>query len=289
MDRQTQTNTIFGSWFDDTSYKHQLQEQFNNAQPFEHVIIPSFLQHDVAEQIMREFPSPSSSSTLHDWKHYNNPLEQKYALNQLIGLPRIQSVFNELMSTSVLATLREITMINNLETDPHFHGAGLHAYPGDRGKLDIHLDYSLHPISGKERRCNLIIYLNEDWKDEYGGNLQLYNEDRTHCTDMIAPSFNTAVLFRTSDLSYHGLPKPMNAPSSMFRKSLAIYYVSEPRVKATQRAKAQFFPDRQMLQDLPTDIQERLLPLYDIRPYRLIQPSDLWDDWKRDGIKYGWW
>ena len=61
-----------------------------------------------------------------------------------------------------------ITGISDLESDPYLHGAGLHAYPHN-GKLDVHLDYSIHPVSGKERRVNLIIYLNKDWRDDYGG------------------------------------------------------------------------------------------------------------------------
>ena len=285
---------MFGDWYHDDVTIRNLQHSFKDAKPFEYVIIPNFLQLDILQQILTEFPSTQDVSF--DWKHYNNPLEQKYALNKLDSLPCIQQVFEAMMSSCFLSKIQTITSISNLETDPHFHGAGLHSYPGDRGKLDIHLDYSLHPISGKERRCNLILYLNQDWKQEYGGELCLYGCDTKDNTTLLPskeeqvklnPSCNTAVLFRTSDVSFHGLPKPMQAPSSIHRKSLAIYYVSDPRPEATQRPKAQFFPHRQMSTDLPTDIQEKVSPLYSVRPYRLIQQSDLWEGWQKDG--HGWW
>ena len=58
----------------------------------------------------------------------------------------------------------------------------------------------------------------------------------------IAPVFNRAVLFRTSDISWHGMPDPVLCPEGQARKSLAIYYMSEARPEATPRFKATFRP-----------------------------------------------
>jgi hypothetical protein len=127
---------------------------------------------------------------------------------------------------------------------------------------------------------NLIVYLNKNWKEEYGGALQLWDETMSTC-QQVMPTFNTAILFRTSDVSYHGLPKPITCPVHMARQSCAIYYVSEPRPNVTQRYKASFVP-------LPGQpVEERLQKLYDIRKDRLIQPSDLWPSWRENG--YGFW
>jgi Rps23 Pro-64 3,4-dihydroxylase Tpa1-like proline 4-hydroxylase len=117
-----------------------------------------------------------------------------------------------------------ITGISDLESDPYLHGAGLHAYPHN-GKLDLYLDYIIHPVSGKERRVNLIIYLNKGWRDDYGGYLQLWNADMSECKSIITPSFNSAVLFRTTDISYHGIPYPLKCPLKEYRKSMTIYYI----------------------------------------------------------------
>lgn len=252
----------------------ELHDRFRNAKPFEHVVIPDFFAPDVARAIHEEFPSPFSTS--HDWKHYDNPLEQKYALNDFTGLERCKSVFDYLQSDEVVNQVRSITGIEDLESDPYLHGAGLHAYPRS-GKLDVHLDYSIHPVSGKERRVNLIVYMNPDWKEEYGGNLQLWDADMAHCTQVITPAFNTAVLFRTSDISYHGLPAPILCPPQECRKSLAIYYISPARPEAPLRLKAEFFP-------LPHQpVGEQLSRLYALRKQRLITTEDLWPTWRTDG------
>lgn len=261
---------MFGDWINNLD---SLNEQFKNAKPFEFVQINGFFSEEVANKLYNEFPDPLGAS---QWKHYDNPLEQKYALNNFEGLPEYKSVLDALQSNDVITKMRSITGIENLESDPHLHGAGIHAYPHN-GKLDVHLDYSIHPVSGKERRVNLIVYLNKDWSNDYRGHLQLWNSDMSECKSIIVPSFNSAVLFRTSDISYHGLPEPLRCPPGTYRKSLAIYYVSPARPEAPLRLKAEFFP-------LPSQqVDERLQKLYDIRKQRLLTKEDLWSTWREDG------
>ena len=45
----------------------------------------------------------------------------------------------------------------------------------------------------------------------------------------ILPTFNKLVIFNTTDYTYHGVPDPINCPSDMTRKSLALYYFSNGR------------------------------------------------------------
>jgi Rps23 Pro-64 3,4-dihydroxylase Tpa1-like proline 4-hydroxylase len=265
--------SYLGDWTHNTQSLH---ETFVNAKPFEHVVIPNFFEESFANAVFAEFPNPHESCL--NWKHYDNPIEQKYSLNEFDGLPAVQKAFQILQDNALLSLVRSITGIDSLDNDPHLHGAGLHAYP-HQGKLDMHLDYSIHPITGKERRVNLIIYMNRNWKDQYGGGLQLMDASFTKSTDVIMPAWNTAVLFRTSDMSYHGIPIPIQCPTGEYRRSLAIYYVSPPREGATKRYKAEFFP----LPNQPVD--DRLQKLYDVRKSRLITQEDLeaWPSWRQDG------
>jgi len=76
---------------------------------------------------------------------------------------------------------------------------------------------------------NVLLYLNKDWKDEYGGHFQLWNKEMTRCETKVAPLFNRLVVFSTSDYSFHGHPDPLNCPEGMTRKSLAFYYYSNGR------------------------------------------------------------
>lgn len=259
-----QTKDVFGAWTNDVE---GLLQRFVTAQPFEHVVIPGFFKEDVARAIVEEFPDPD-----YQWHKYDNPIERKYARDDIMNLPAIKHVFETLQGEPAVDLMRQVTDIPDLTTDPYLHGAGLHAYPRG-GKLDMHLDYSIHPHTGMERRVNLIVYLNEQWQsDEYGGQLCITNDLNADPRGwaQISPDWNTAIIFQTTDKSYHGIPKPITCPQGEYRKSLAIYYVSPPRANANfSRKKAEFFP----MPDQPlTDHMKRL---YEIRKSRRLTNDEL--------------
>jgi 2OG-Fe(II) oxygenase superfamily len=71
----------------------------------------------------------------------------------------------------------------------------------------------------------MIIYLNKDWKDEYGGNLELWHKNMLHKVHTIAPIFNRCVIFNTDADSFHAHPDPLTKPDDI-TKSMALYYYS---------------------------------------------------------------
>ena len=75
-----------------------------------------------------------------------------------------------------------------------------------------------------ERRINVLIYLNKDWKPEYGGQLELWNQDMSEKVVAINPIFNRCVIFNTDTYSYHGNPEPVNHPLETPRQVIALYY-----------------------------------------------------------------
>ncbi len=264
----------FGPWVNNLE---ALNKEFTNAKPFPNVTIDNFFKPEIADALYNRFPKVTDN---HKWVIYNNPIEKKYALTDFSALPQFKDLFALLQTDQFVELVKKVSGIDNLESDPHLHGAGLHQHiPG--GKLDMHLDYSIHPISGKERRVNLIIYFTKDWKEDYGGAIEFWNEDFSKCETKLIPCFNKAVLFRTSDVSYHGLPLPIKCPENNSRKSIAIYYVSDPRPDLTNiRYKAQFRP-------LPTQpVNDKLEQLYRIREKRIITKDDLesiYPNWETDG------
>jgi hypothetical protein len=59
----------------------------------------------------------------------------------------------------------------------------------------------------------------------------------------VEPRFNRAVLFDTTQQSWHGLPEPIACPLGQVRKSLAVYYLTDPPVaREAQRTRALFAP-----------------------------------------------
>lgn len=239
----------FNNNFSSYSNFSTFAKEWREAKPFSHITLPNFLNKDVANAVASEFPDLESS----DWRIYNNALEIKKTLNHWDKFgPNTYQVFEYLNSSSFVSGIESLV---ECELFPDFglNGGGLHSHK--RGsKSNVHLDYSIHPKLKLERRINLLIYMTPNWKEAYGGALELHakHPDRDapgELVKMIFPMFNTALLFDTSQESWHGLPEPIMCPEKITRNSLAVYYLSEPRENTTQRGKALFYPHKDQIDD----------------------------------------
>lgn len=220
-------------------------ESFNNFKgqsPFDHCIIDDFFLPGVAEGLEKEFINYESSK----WFYYKNSIEDKKALNDWNNFPEITyKVLSELMSLEFVKIL-ERGMGVNIYIDPGLHGGGWHIH-GPGGNLNPHLDYSIHPKIGKLRKLNIIMYLSAELKDEHGGHLGLYKHsiDENCPGDLvheIQPRFNRAVMFDTTQNSWHGMSRALTQPEGIYRKSLAIYYLTDPTEDVDSRERALFAP-----------------------------------------------
>ena len=272
----------FGDWKENIN---ELKSNFINAKPFEHIIIPNFLNKEYAELLHSQF----NTDNLNDpniWHKYNNPIEVKYANDNIDKMEKDISELFYILSTHQITNLfSKLSNIDDLEFDPYLHGAGLHVHPRD-GRLNMHLDYEKHPISGKERRLNLILYLTKHWNSDWNGDTQLWDEKMENCVVKSNVIFNTAIIFKTNDISWHGLPEKITCPENVYRKTFAYYYLSNitTNEKITKfgndgtgyRSKAAFIKRPQ------DPYQEEMEELYKIRPYRRIEKEDLikiWPEW----------
>ena len=158
------------------------------------------------------------------WHHTERATERKYSTEdfQRFG-PTTRSVMNQLNAAPFMAFLEKLTGIPGLIPDPHLRGGGLHEIRRG-GALGVHADFNFYKRLNLFRRLNLLIYLNEDWAEEWGGHLELWDRTGKRCVQRIAPMFNRAVIFDTSNFSYHGHPQPLECPPDRSRKSLALYY-----------------------------------------------------------------
>lgn len=270
-------HNVFGKWIESAD---TMNPEFTNAAPYPHIIIPDFLSGELADQIEAEFPVDIDDRT--KWHQYCNPIEVKYANDYMISYPdSIQKLFLAYTHPVFIDRMRQLTGIPDLEYDEFMHGAGLHIHPTG-GRLGVHLDYEQHPITGKQRRINIILYMSRDWEPIWNGHTELWSADVSECVVQSPVLFNHAIIFRTDDVSWHGLPEPIRCPPDQLRKSIAYYYVSPfSELKDTdkgKRKKALFVPRPC---DLP--ISDGLAKLYSIRPHRRITDADLalyCPDWK---------
>lgn len=173
--------------------------------------------------------------------HYDSPFERGKFTNRDSFGDEIVSHFCFMYQPLMLQRLEDAFRINGLKEDASLHGGGLHiSVPG--GKLDVHLDYNIHPVTGQQRRLSAILYLNPVWKEEWGGGLELWNSDMTACHAVIPPKFNRLVVFENTEHSFHGHPDPLKCPEDVVRISLANFYLTDPVPGAVPRKRALFVP-----------------------------------------------
>ena len=204
---------------------HERHGQYTEAEPFPHVVIDNLFSEEVLRALIREFPRPGEI----DWNQFNNREERKLASTREAQMGEMTRLFLYQLNSSVfIEFLETLTGINGLIPDPHFWGGGLHQIERG-GYLKIHADFNKHERLNLDRRLNLLLYLNEDWKQEYGGYLELWDRQMTRSVQRILPVFNRCVIFSTTDYSYHGHPDVLECPVGETRKSLALYYYSNGR------------------------------------------------------------
>lgn len=206
---------------------------YQKAHPYPHGQFDDFLEPWAALQAMQAFPPVKDDG----WIHYVHVNEKKHGLNKMDLLPPfIQEVIKQLNTDEFVAILSRLTGIEGLKADHSLEGGGLHQSQRG-GFLNIHADFTVHPHKRNwRRRVNLLVYLNEDWKPEYKGDLELWTRDMKACAQKISPVFNRCAIFNTDEDSFHGLPEPIECPEGMTRKSIALYYFTEEKVTPRKRA-----------------------------------------------------
>ena len=133
-------------------------------------------------------------------------------------------------------------------------------HQGQNGSyLDIHIDFNIHHVKNIHRRLNLLVFLNKNWEDGYGGKLELWNSDVSECIHAYMPSFNRCVIFETNEISYHGYSK-ITVPENVTRKSFYSYYYTQLNENAARYHDTTFKarPSEGKVKKIKTDVKEKL-------------------------------
>lgn len=204
----------------------QKHEEYANAHPFPNIYFDNFFNEDSLRKVLAEFPELGKKGDI----HYENPNESKYASKGEFRFgPHSKALAHFMNSQPFLMFLQNLTGIKEaLVPDPYFEGGGFHQIKSG-GYLKVHVDFHKHKLMGLDRRINVLVYLNENWKEEYGGHFELWERDMSKCAVRIAPLFNRMAIFSTTDYSWHGHPDKLTCPPDRSRKSMALYYYTNGR------------------------------------------------------------
>lgn len=235
----------------DLSLSEKLSTTYKTGQPFPYIVIDNFLPEFVLKTCKKEILN-------HDVWHYDTvEFTKEYQQNKFYypnhqttmeefekKLPITNMILNYLNSEEFIKFLSKLTGHTNLHRDPSLTGGGIHRIKRG-GKLSIHKDYQEHPESHEIRVLNLLIYLNQNWKSEWGGNLELWSMDLSHKVVEVEPLFNRAVIFDINDAP-HGHPLPLNSPENIDRFSMALYYFVDETRYTEEGHMVRFFKDSEI-------------------------------------------
>jgi hypothetical protein len=242
----------------------ELSARFASARPFPHVVIDEFLSEPFCAEICRQFPAFSATGAVNE----DGRVGGKAVQEKVRGLgPAFKRLDDLVQSEDFLDLVGRITGIEQLRYDPWYFGGGTHENLQGQD-LDAHIDFNYHPLTRQHRRLNLIIYLNEQWQDEWGGSLQLHRDPtlppQSDEIVTVTPLLNRCVIFETSERSWHGFRR-IDLPADrqhLSRRSFAVYFYTDSR------------PAEQTADEHSTIYIERHLPER-FAPGRTLDEADL--------------
>ena len=239
-------------------------KKYVTAEPFPHIVLDNFLPDKVIKEVLSGLVDPTKVEAAEDTTTYNQTSFRKAHITtdwfDKLGAP-VENLFYQLNSPAFLEFLEALTGIEGLIPDPYLKGGGVHMI-GPGGFLKIHADFNWHQKLKLDRRINFLLYLNPEWKEEYGGQLELWDTGMKSCQKKVLPISNRCVIFSTTDYSYHGHPDPLKCPEGMYRTSLALYYYSNGRPKNEVRfaGNQQTLYQKRQVDQFETNTRRKLIP-----------------------------
>lgn len=202
-----------------------LSQQFAAAQPFPHICIDGFLESDFAIEAANSYPTFEDAAKVgRGFSAVNEHLKIQVTEYEHFPDP-VKTLADALKSPEFMRQLEQVTGIKNLVWDDTFAGGGMHQ-TASSGLLDVHVDFNKLADRQMFRRLNLLLYLNPQWEEQWGGLVELWDKDVKVRHHAFMPIINRAVIFATSEFSFHGVTA-VKSPESTPRKSFAVYYYTE--------------------------------------------------------------
>jgi hypothetical protein len=186
-------------------------------------VLDDLLPSDVLERVLDELDGIRYDGR----KDFFGAFEKFYTNDPAKLGTHTQGLLAALNSRHFLEFLEALTGIEGLVADPYLLGGGYHEIRRG-GFLKMHADFNWHSRLKLNRRLNLLVYLNKDWDESWGGQLEISDPGFT-TVKRISPLFNRTVVFSTTDFSLHGHPDPLDCPPERARRSIAVYYYTNGR------------------------------------------------------------
>ncbi len=205
--------------------RDSFKKEFLSREPFPHFCIDNFLNEGFANEVLESFPAYHEAQKLgREFSAVNE--KRKVQITDPSKFPPAIKKLNDLLASKEYVDMwSDLTGVSNLFSDVNLVGGGIHE-TNTGGHLDVHVDFNYNEKNKSYRRLNILLYFNKDWKEEYGGYLDIWDKDVKECHGSFEPKFNRACGFLTSEISFHGVT-PLTCPLDVMRKSFATYYYTK--------------------------------------------------------------
>ena len=161
-------NTLELNQQDTKALGASIAAEYQSRAPYHYTCIDDFLPLEVLNRVREEALSMGTKTAENE--SGNERLKTSFNPDRMPAYSK--AVFHALNSRPFIQFLEKMSGINGLIPDPYYLGGGIHR-TNTTGFLDIHADFNHHSIMNLERRLNLLIYLNPNWKEEYGGSFEV--------------------------------------------------------------------------------------------------------------------
>ncbi|MHC4947622.1 MAG: 2OG-Fe(II) oxygenase [Planctomycetota bacterium] len=202
-----------------------LRDRVRSAVPFPHFAIDDFLDESFAREVGESYPTFDEAMAMGRSFAAVNERGKVQITDADHFSPPVRRLHEALAARPWLDLLSHVMDIPDLRADPKLVGGGIHQ-TGPRGHLDVHVDFNYIEDRDLHRRLNILVYFNPDWREEWGGNVELWDREVKVCNHSFSPVFNRCVVFATSEISFHGVTA-VRCPEDRARRSFAAYYYTK--------------------------------------------------------------
>lgn len=194
----------------------ELARSWREAKPVRHFVLDDLLPEEIASRIHEAFPAPDG-------------LQQKSSLRERkrVGVqvqeydPIIADALYAFQQPSVVAIVGQITGLEEMIADPSLYAGGI-SVMGQDDFLNPHIDNSHDGDQKLYRVANLLYYTSRDWREAYGGHLELWDEAVRNPT-RVSCRFNRLVVMETNRTSWHSVCR---VDANAARQCVSNYYFS---------------------------------------------------------------
>ena len=196
----------------------RLAAEWQESGRIPHFVVDDVLSPEHATQIRESFPEPASLTLRRGLR------ERKFVGAQMSAFdPLLEEAVYAFQAPEVVSLIEGITKLRMLEPDELLYAGGISAMAKGHF-LNPHLDNSHDKFRRRYRVLNLLYYVSPGWKEEDGGNLELWPDGPSGRPVTVVSRFNRLVVMATDARSWHSVSRNR---TDAVRCCVSNYYFSQ--------------------------------------------------------------